>query len=159
MYGYAKDTSINLVRAKMLKKMVGEDNDLTKESKIDLSKLPPCHNSLIPHINRVNHRVASYKRANVPIFEKPKPNDANQGWATDESGTLEPLWTIGPCLPQTLIDLMDKPKPKSLKSICRNFLGMPNEDDENLGQLVFGDEDDELQEMEVVECETDEEED
>ena len=160
MYGYAKDSSINLVRAKMLKKMVGEDNDLTKESKIDLSKLPPCLNSLIPHINRVNHRVAGYKRANVPIFEKPKPNDADQGWTINEYGILEPVWTIGPCLPQSLIDLMDMPRPKSLRSICRKFLGLSDEDDENVEMLVCGDsDDDEVDEMEVADCQSDEEED
>ena len=154
MYGYAKDNSINTVRAKMLKKMVGEDNDLTKESKIDLSKLPPCLNSLIPHINRVNHRVACYKRANSPIFEKPKPHEANQGWSINDSGILEPLWTIGPCLPQSLIDLMNMPKPKSLKLICRNFLGLPSDErDED----ERDEEEDELLEMEVVEEDEDEE--
>ena len=107
MYGYSKETSVNIVRTKMLKKMVGEDNDLTKESKIHLSRLPPCQDSLLPHICRVNHRVASYKRANIPIFEKPKPSDDNQGWKINEIGILETVWTRGPILPQSLIDLLD----------------------------------------------------
>ena len=135
MYGYPRDTSVNLVRTKMLKKMVGEDNDLTKDSKVDLSKLPPCRNSLIPHIHRVNHRVCNYKRANIPIFEKPKPSDPNQGWMTNESGMLEPQWTIGPCLPQSLIDLMDK---------------IPDEKDDG---------EDELEEMKFTECDSDDEDD
>ena len=106
MYGYTRETSVNAVRSKLLKKMVGEDNDLTKDSKVDLSRLPPCHDSLVPHVYRVNHRVASYKRAHIPIFEKPKPNDENQGWAINETGILEPLWTTGSILPQSLIDLL-----------------------------------------------------
>ena len=107
MYGYSKETSVNVVRSKILKKMVGEDNDLTKESKVDLSHLPPCQDSLLPHIYRVNHRVATYKRANVPILEKPKPNDENQGWSINENGILEPVWTTGSIMPQSLINLLD----------------------------------------------------
>ena len=42
MYGYSKETSVNVVRSKILKKMVGEDNDLTKESKVDLSHFLPA---------------------------------------------------------------------------------------------------------------------
>ena len=38
MYGYARDISINNVRTKMLKKMVGEDQTLNKSSKVDLSR-------------------------------------------------------------------------------------------------------------------------
>ena len=53
---------------------------------------------------------------------------------------------------------MDVPKVRSSKSICWNFLGMTNEEDESLGQLL-GDEDEEVEEMEDAEYETDEEED
>ena len=107
MYGYARDKSINNVRTKMLKKMVGEDQTLSKSSKVDLSRLPPCQDALIPHINRVNHRVACFKKANIPIFESPNPHDANQGWLLNDEGRLEPRWTRGEVLPQSLIDLID----------------------------------------------------
>ena len=62
MYGYVREKSIDSVRSTMLKKMVGEDEKLTTKSKIDLSRLPPCRNNLLPHINRVNHRLAAYIR-------------------------------------------------------------------------------------------------
>ena len=75
MYGYSKETSVNVVRSKILQKMVGENNGLTKKSKVDLPQLPPFQDSLLPYIYKVNHRVASYKRANVPILEKPKADD------------------------------------------------------------------------------------
>ena len=105
MYGYPKETSVNQVRCKMLKKMVGKDNLLTNKSKIDLSRLPPCQDALLPHVRRVNYRVASYKRANVPMFESPRPWDENQGWCRTD-GVLEPLWSVGPILPESLVDIL-----------------------------------------------------
>lgn len=86
--------------------MVGEDEELTATSKVDLNKLPPCRDNLIPHIQRCNHRLAHYKRAHTPVYEYPKPHDPNQGW--HEPGVvLEPIWTIGELLPQSLIDLIE----------------------------------------------------
>ena len=59
MYGYAHEKSVNLVRYLMLQKIVGEDDQLTTETKVDLSKLPPDRDSLIHHIKRTNYRVAN----------------------------------------------------------------------------------------------------
>ena len=87
--------------------MVGEDNELTKEAKVTLSHLPPCQDSFLPHIYRVNNWVATCKRAIVPILEKPKPNDENQGWSINENGILEPIWKTGSIMPQSLINLLD----------------------------------------------------
>ena len=92
----------------MMKKMIGEDETLTTRSKVDLSRLPPCRDNLVPHINRVNHRLAIYKRAAKPIFWCPKPHDPGQGWEKTEEGTLEPVWSCGPILPTSLIDLLEK---------------------------------------------------
>ena len=55
----------------MLKKMVGEDDNLTSKSKVDISRLPPCKDAHTPHVQRVNYRVALYKTAPVAIIEKP----------------------------------------------------------------------------------------
>ena len=106
MYGKPKEKSLNTVRSTMLKKMVGSDEQLTAKSKINLSRLPPCRDNLIPHISRVNHRLANYKRAHIPIFVRPKPHDVDQGWEKTEDGTLEPVWSSGPILPPTLVDLL-----------------------------------------------------
>ena len=54
---------MDIARTKLLRKMVGEDNKLTSKSKVDLDGLPPCQSDLKPHIQRVDHRVALYKRA------------------------------------------------------------------------------------------------
>ncbi len=73
MYGQAREKSVNAVRSTMLKKMVGEDELLTTKYRVDLSRLPPCRDNLVPHICRVNHRLANYKRADKPIFWHPNP--------------------------------------------------------------------------------------
>lgn len=109
MYGQAKEKSLNSVRSIMLKKMVGStDEQLTTKSKVDLSRLPPCRDNLIPHIGRVNYRLANYKRAHIPIFWHPNPYDPGQGWEKTEEGTLEPVWSCGPVLPPSLIDLLEE---------------------------------------------------
>ena len=86
--------------------MVGEDNKLSSKSKVNLARLPPCYSALKPHIHRVNHRVALYKRADENIFECPKPYDDEQGWIRNEDDVLEPLWSCNPVLPVSLIDLL-----------------------------------------------------
>lgn len=106
MYGYRRLKTINDVRGLMLKKMVGEGEQLTTKSKVDLSRLPPCRDSLVPHIGRVNHRLACYKRADQPICENPKPYDPHQGWEKTDQGILEPVWSCGPILPPSLVDLL-----------------------------------------------------
>ena len=55
-----------LVRSKMLKKIVGEEKTPSSKSRVDFARLPPCQDSLIPHIQWVNYRVAFYKRADEP---------------------------------------------------------------------------------------------
>ena len=107
MYGYPRESSVNAVRSIMLKKMVGQNNTLTVKSRIDLARLPPCNSALIPHIQRVNHRAALYKRAQERNIQAPNPSNAGQGWDEVDNGALEPLWTLGPVLPTSLIDLLD----------------------------------------------------
>ena len=63
MYGQSRETSVDGARVKLLRKMVGDGEKLTSKSKVDLGRLPPCYSALKPHIQRVNHRVALYKRA------------------------------------------------------------------------------------------------
>uniref|UniRef100_UPI00358EE7FF uncharacterized protein n=1 Tax=Myxine glutinosa TaxID=7769 RepID=UPI00358EE7FF len=106
MYGQSRESSVDIVRAKLLRKMVGEDKKLTSKSKVDLARLPPCHSALKPHVQRVNHRVALYKRADEAILEKPKPYDEGQGWMRTD-GVLKSVWSCGPVLPTSLVDLLD----------------------------------------------------
>ena len=77
VYGQNRESSMDGLRAKPLRKIVREDEKLTSKLKVDLARLPPCHPALKPHIQRVNHRVALYKRADESILEKPNPYDNN----------------------------------------------------------------------------------
>jgi hypothetical protein len=47
--------------------MVGEDEKLTTKSKVDLGRLPPCKNNLMPHVGRVDNRLVS------PVFGNLNP--------------------------------------------------------------------------------------
>ena len=95
MYGYPRETQVYCVRSKMLKKMVGKDKPLSTDSKVGLARVPPCRDSLLPHVHRVNYRVSCYKKAHILIFERPKPYDEDQEWARGEANMIEPLWTNG----------------------------------------------------------------
>ena len=78
-----------------------------------MSKLPPDRDSLIQHIKHTNYRVANYKLTKEPIFWKPAAFEGH-GWVLNDNDVLEPLWSIGHILPQSLIDLV-KPTVKELE--------------------------------------------
>ena len=42
------------------------------------------------------------------IFWLPNPYDPGQGWEKTEEGILEPVWSRGPVLPPSLIDLLQE---------------------------------------------------
>ena len=87
--------------------IVGEDEKLASKSKIDLVRLPPFQSALKPHLQPLNHRVALYKRADESILERPNPYDAGQGGIRTEDGALEPMWSCGAALPNSLVNLLD----------------------------------------------------
>lgn len=91
----------------MLRKMVGENEVISRKSKVDLSRIPPCQDSLIPHLERVNHRMAGYRRAAEAIWEAPMPHARGQGWEVGSNNILEPVWSRGPILPPSLVDLLE----------------------------------------------------
>ena len=88
MYDYTREKSVDSVRNIMLKKMVGENEEPIMRSKEDLSRLPPCKDNFIPHIWRVNYRLANHKRAQQATFWRPNPYDSGQGWQKTEEGIL-----------------------------------------------------------------------
>ena len=45
-----------------------------------LNELPSYYSNWLPHIYRVNHRLALYKRVEEPFIEAPNPYDEIQGW-------------------------------------------------------------------------------
>lgn len=122
--------------------MVGEDQTLSLKSKVDMVRLPPCQDSLIPHIQRVNHRVACYKRAAEPIYERPRPYDEGQGWLKTEEGMVEPVWSIGPILPPSLLDLLDSDGTEDDHNVHEDEDAEPSEEDMEIDDLFMDDEDD-----------------
>ena len=107
MYYKPREKSIDTVRSVMLlKKMMGVDAQLSSNSGVDLTRLPPARYNLILHIWRVNHRLATYKCADQAIVEFPKPHEDEQGWEKTDDGSLVPLWSWGPILPPSLVDLI-----------------------------------------------------
>ena len=90
----------------MLKKMVGVDAQFSSKSEVDLARLPPARYNLIPHIWRVNYRLATYMWDDQTIFKFPKPHEDEQGWEKTGDGSLVPLWSCGPILPPSLVDLI-----------------------------------------------------
>ncbi|KAK2181867.1 hypothetical protein NP493_378g02042 [Ridgeia piscesae] len=106
MYEQNRESSMDALRAKFLSKIVVEDEKLTSKSKIDLARLPPCHSALKPHLHRLKHHVALYKLADEAILAKLKPYDDGQGWIRTDDGVLEPVWSCGAALPNSLINLL-----------------------------------------------------
>ena len=96
MYGQARMTSVDAVRAKTLRKMVGAEKVLDLKSNVDPERLPPPKVCLIPHLQRANDRVACYKRVEA-IIESPKPYDPGMGWEKRGGiGTCLDNWTHPP---------------------------------------------------------------
>ena len=133
-------------------------NELNIHSKVDLERLPPPRVCLVPHVQRCNYRVACYKKADQPVFEKPKPYDQRIGWEkTGDDGILEPIWTVGPILPPCLIDILAQKEDLDTESANRNNStsgieddGRFEPDDEEEGEIneidfedLFSDDDDE----------------
>ena len=44
----------------------------------------------------------------MAIFWRPNPYDPGQGWEKTEEGILEPVWSRGPMVPPSLVDLLEK---------------------------------------------------
>ena len=107
MYGQSKVSNLANARANMLRMMVGDGSELSSKSSVEFGRVPPCRSSLEPHIYRVNHRVAIFKREYLPNIEIPSPTDEKQGWVINDLGRSQPLWTIGPVISQSLIDLAE----------------------------------------------------
>ena len=107
MYGQNRESSMDALRAKHLRKIVVEDEKLTSKSKIDLVRFPPCHSALKLHLQRLNHHVALYKHADLAILAKSKPYDDGQRWIMTEDGVLELVWSCGAALPNSLVNLME----------------------------------------------------
>ena len=107
MYGQNRESSMDDLRAKLLRKIVVEDEKFASKSKIDLFRLPSCHSALKPHLQWLNHHVSLYKCADESFLVKLKPYDDGPGWIRTEDGVMEPVWSCGAALPNSLVNLLD----------------------------------------------------
>ena len=107
LYGQTRESSMDGLRAKLLRKIVVEDEKLASQFKIDLVRFPPCHSALKPYLQRLNHHVALYKHADEAILAKLKPYHDGQGWIRTEDGVLQLVWSSGAVLPNSLVNLLD----------------------------------------------------
>ena len=80
----------------------GEDETFTSKLKVGLARLPLCHPALKPHLQRVNHRVVLFTRADESSWK-----NQSQGWIRIEDGVLERVWFRDSGLPNSLVDLLD----------------------------------------------------
>ena len=146
MYGHVPMRSDDAVRAKMLKKMVGADQVLDSKSKVDLERLPPPKVCLTSHVHCANFRVACYKRADQPIFERPNPYDECMGWEkTMDEGLLEPVWTIGPILPPSLVEVLAQKTEEKQEALWKEADSSNNNVDEEDGEYQYEEEDEEME--------------
>ncbi|KAG1685367.1 hypothetical protein GQR58_009094 [Nymphon striatum] len=72
----------------------------------------PSRKSTIDYFNPINQPFTEYsvirellKRSEDATLE---PYDPEQGWERNDEGVLEPVWSCGPVLPPTMIDLVEK---------------------------------------------------
>ena len=104
----------------MLKKMIGSNERLTSQFKVDLSRLPPCRDCLIPHIQRVNHQLVLVQRANLPTQWSLKPYDLEYGWQK-VNNVLEQEWSCGAVLLPSFVDIMANIQQEDKEEIVQNF--------------------------------------
>ena len=95
MYGNTCIKCINEVHVLMLRKTVGEEDKLSSKSKVGFSCLPPCKDSLNPHIDRVNYRLCEW---NIPIYDCPLIRTAMVGprmmTPSSPSGPVDPSFPL-----------------------------------------------------------------
>ncbi|WAR02903.1 hypothetical protein MAR_009461 [Mya arenaria] len=103
--GYNATVSLDVVRHKMLKKMSGDEEQLSTKTNVDLSKLPPCKSNVLPHIQRVapeketnqQNRHEQQEMSELNLQSKNFQNDSSKYEATPN----------GDCVNNTNIPMAD----------------------------------------------------
>ena len=81
---------------------------------------------MLPHICRVNHRLAFDKRAYEPFIEAINPNDDKHGSLKNQNNRLEPIWQVGPILPSALVDIVNNAEQEPKREV---FIELDDFDD------------------------------
>ena len=77
-YGHTRESLVDVVRAKFLRKMV-DGIQCTSKPKVHPDRLPSCHYALKPHVQHVNHSVALYKGLTKPSWKSRNPTINGKG--------------------------------------------------------------------------------
>ena len=93
IYGYAREKSVNTVRNIILSKVLGENDELITKSKVDLSRLLSCRDTLALHF--ANYGIVNYKcvHSEDNLFE---PQSLVGSWPrleNDRGDALERVWS------------------------------------------------------------------
>lgn len=99
-----KISDINEVRLTRLNVLCTKEGR-SAPGNVDMSLLPPCRKSLMQHIERVNHQVGIWKRADIAKPDIPRTTD--HGWTMTAEG-MRPLWYIGECQPHDLGEIAEE---------------------------------------------------
>ena len=83
-------------------------------------------------ILRVNYRICQWKRSHLPSPHIPPPCREN-GWCQGER-LLEPLWSDGPVLPESLLDVVQTVTPPTANNDDSNVDSDDDYDDD--GDIV-----------------------
>ena len=104
LYGYPRYSNINTLRYDILMKKCDNDTKLDMKKSVDLSTLPPCSDTLIQHIKRVNLQLGVWRNALVSFQDI--PTAAEHGWVMVDD-LYEPNWCEKNILPVELVELLD----------------------------------------------------
>ena len=132
MYVFQRVKSVDKVRLIKLEATVkGKLDKILKSANIDLSRIPLCWRCLIPHIRRVNYRLAQLKQSHLPFVDLSPPT--HHGWAKSDDDILEPVWSEGPFLPESFLDIVENYKDNNEEESDEEDTGEDNEfiDDDN----------------------------
>ena len=65
IYAQHRESSMDVIRAKPLRQMMGDDEKLTSKSKVDLTRLSPCHSAFKRHVPTMSVRTGVVLRSCV----------------------------------------------------------------------------------------------
>ena len=100
LYGYAKDISMNVVLPKMVKKIVRENDKLTKKSKVDLPRIPRARTNSFR-----TSRESTTAWQGTSGLTRPFPE--GQGWESSDQDGLQLIRSMEPVLPTTMVNLQE----------------------------------------------------
>ena len=151
MYVFQRVKSVDKVRLIKLEATVkGKLDKILKSANIDLSRIPLCWRCLIPHIRRVNYRLAQLKQSHLPFVDLSPPT--HHGWAKWGDDVLDPVWSERPFLPESFLGIVESYK----SSVTEDNDEEESDEEDTVENNEFNDDDNEedcdLWTLWIVDC-------